>query len=95
MMKEIKALVEEKKKMELSPEDKEKLSKIEILTTNEAMFFLLDMKTAYGILQFLGVKDEDLSDYYTRLTSIKNFSKISNVYVLNEERLNPQREKQK
>ena len=92
-MEEIKALVEEKKKLELSQEDKEKLSKIEILMTNEAMFFLLNMQTAYGILQFLGVKEEDLSDYYTRLISIENYRKISNVYVLNEELLNPQREK--
>ena len=94
-MEEIKALVEKKKKIELSPEDKEKLNVIEMLIANEAMFFQLDMQTAYGILQFLGIEDEKLSEYYTRLISIDNYSKIPSIYTLNEDLLDVQKENER
>lgn len=91
-MDEIKDLIEQKKKNELSQDDKEKLELIEKLITNDMIFFQLDMQTSYGILKFLGIEDENLSEFYSKLISIDNYSKIPNVYVLDEEMLNTPKE---
>lgn len=83
-MKSIKELVEEKRKISTTPDDIEKIEVIEELLLDESSFFNLDIQTFYGILEFLGVDEDDMINYYNLILSFENFQKIPSVRVLDE-----------
>lgn len=83
-MKSIKELIEEKKKIVVEQSDIEKIEVIEELLIEEASFFDLDLETFCGILDFLGVPEEQMNDYYNSILSFENFKKIPNVRVIDE-----------
>ena len=87
-MENIKDLVIKKKKLIETEEDMEKISVIEELLLDESCFFKMDIETAIGILDFLGVSEDNIMDYYYSLISFENFSKIPSVRYLDEELLN-------
>lgn len=83
-MKSIRELVDEKKSVVTETEDKERIEVIEDLLSDESSFFHLDIDTLFGILDFLGVPEEEMMAYYNMLLSYDNFKKIPNVNVLDE-----------
>lgn len=83
-MKSIRELVDEKKTLVTEAEDKERIEVIEDLLSDESSFFQLDIDTLFGILDFLGVSENDMMDYYNMILSYDNFKKIPNVSVLDE-----------
>lgn len=83
-MKSIKELVEEKKKLVSEQTDLEKIEVIEELLTEESSFFDLDLETFLGILDFLGVPEEEMNNYYNSVLSFENYKKIPNVRLIDE-----------
>lgn len=83
-MKSIKELVDEKKKLVSEQTDLEKIEVIEELLTEESSFFDLDLETFLGILDFLGVPEEEMNNYYNSVLSFENYKKISNVRLIDE-----------
>lgn len=83
-MKSIKELVDEKKSLITSAEDIEKIEVIEELLKEESSFFDLDLETFFGILDFLGVPEEEMENYYSSILSFENYSKIPNVRLIDE-----------
>lgn len=79
---ELKLLFEQKKKnINLSEVDNEKIKNLEYLLKNEDLFFNIDFQTAYGILEFLGVNENEIIDYYFELIAPKNLTNKEPVYV--------------
>lgn len=83
-MKSIRELVDEKKSLVTEAEDKERIEVIEDLLSDESSFFQLDIDTLFGILDFLGISENEMMDYYNILLSYDTFKKIPNVSVLDE-----------
>lgn len=54
--------------------DKEKINNIKFLLEQEDIFFKLETPTALGILEFLGIKESEMRDYYLSLISIENLA---------------------
>ena len=83
-MKSLKELLEEKKKVSIDSEDIEKIEVIEELLIDETSFFDLDIQTFYGILDFLGVPEDEFVDYYNSMLSLEKFNEIPNVRIIND-----------
>lgn len=75
---ELKSLLEIKEKQIESDIDKEKINNIKFLLSQEKIFFKLEAATALGILEYLGIKEECIYEYYLSLISAKEFQKNSN-----------------
>ena len=73
-----------RRKISTTPDDIEKIEVIEELLLDESSFFNLDIQTFYGILEFLGVDEDDMINYYNLILSFENFQKIPSVRVLDE-----------
>ncbi len=71
----LKRLLEEKQKGNLTDEDKKKIDIIRCLIANPSSFFELNMGAAMGILDFLGVKEEERREVYLDLISPKSHKK--------------------
>ena len=67
----------------LTKEDEEKVKVIKGLFLNENCFFDLEMTVALNILLFLGIKKEDLIDYYHELISPENYMNVPKVMNVN------------
>ena len=70
---ELKELLKSKEKEAITYLDKEKINNIKFLLEQEDIFFKLETPTALGILEFLGIKEEEIREYYLSLISIENF----------------------
>ncbi len=71
----VQELILKKEKEIMNNEELEKLNLIKEITKNEDCFFNLDLETSIGILEFLGVSEEEMLDFYTKLTSPYEFEK--------------------
>lgn len=70
-------LIEEKKKENLTPEERSKLNQAESLLKIQGVFFKIDISTALGLLHFIGVPKDQLKDIYGRLTSLEAYKAAS------------------
>ena len=64
-----------------SKEDEEKIDCLRVLFSDDNIFFRIDMDTALGILDYLGIDEDELLDYYFALISSENYLKMSRNYV--------------
>lgn len=65
-----------KKEMNIKTrEELEKLDLIKEITKNEDCFFNLDLETSIGILEFLGISENEMLNFYMELTSPQEFEK--------------------
>lgn len=71
-------LVNLKKQEELSAEDQIKLKEAESLLKIEGLFFKIDIDTAIGLLDFIGVPRNDIKDIYRNMTSIEAYTSTKN-----------------
>lgn len=55
--------------------DKKKIDNIKFLLEQENIFFRLDTPTTLGILEFLGIEEDEIKNYYLSLISIENLKK--------------------
>lgn len=69
----LKELIEDKRKNIKTEDDKEKLEIIDELMKNDNCFFNLNVETAFGILDFLGVRQEEALGLYNGLISPENY----------------------
>lgn len=75
----LKKLVTIKEKEITSAEEKKKIELIKRILKNKNCFFQIKMESAIGILYFLGVPEEELLDFYTKLISPENYPSIIEV----------------
>ncbi len=65
-----------KKEMNINTnEELEKLNLIKKIIKNEGCFFDLDFETTIGILEFLGISENEMLNFYMKLTSAQEFEK--------------------
>lgn len=71
------------KKKPITEEDKEKIDCLRVLFSDDNIFFRdgMDMDTALGILDYLGIDEDELLDYYASLISSENYMKMCRNYV--------------
>lgn len=69
----LKSLIEEKKKANLTQLDSDKLKQAESLLSIEGIFFKVDINTAFGLLNFIGVPKNQIKELYSKLTSIEAY----------------------
>lgn len=72
----INELLKKKKKLAKSKEEKEKVKLIEHLLEYDDCFFRIDMETTVGILEYLGVKNSEISKVYKELTSPEEYIRV-------------------
>jgi hypothetical protein len=69
-----------------SQEDLQKIEIIRQLVQKDDCFLNLDLETAIGILEFLGVGESEIVSFYQELISPKNYSnQVSKERILVEE----------
>ena len=74
---DLKRMLEDKKKVVVSDEDKHKVETIEkIFNYGETCFFNIDKYTAVGILNFLGVPVNEIKSVYFSLISTDVYKKL-------------------
>lgn len=61
--------------------DKEKVKNLKFLLKNDDIFFRIDIETAIGILDFLGIPKNEILNVYTQLISPTEYKKIPSTYV--------------
>ena len=71
---ELKELLKIKESQNTTELDKEKITNIKFLLEQEKIFFKLEPQTAIGILDYLGIKKENIKEYYLSLISMENFT---------------------
>lgn len=69
-------LLKNKKEKAKTEEQKEEVELIEHLLEYEDCFFRLDMETTVGILEYLGVKKNEINKVYKELTSPSEYMRI-------------------
>lgn len=79
-MDKLRKLLLEKEKSVVSEEEKNKVNLLKKLFLDDNIFFKLDISTAYGILRFLGISDEEIDAIYYNLISYENYEKIMPKY---------------
>ena len=67
MIDELKKILSKKELIITTPEEKEKIAVIKDLFQDEAIFFKLDVETALGILDFLGIPEDRMKELYLRV----------------------------
>lgn len=78
----LKELLESKKdKLVLDNLDQEKIKNIEFLFKDDNIFFKIEAQTAIGILEFLGIKENEIMDYYFELISPQYLLKEDDIYT--------------
>ncbi len=77
----VKLLNLKKENTNLTEIEKEKIKNLEYLLKDENLFFEIDFETAIGILEFLGIKEDIILDYYFSLISPSNFKKEDDFYI--------------
>ena len=78
----LKELLKQKESVVTSTEDIERIKVIKNLFTDEAIFFKMNIDTAYGILAFLGVPEDKISDTYLSLVSPEEYMRTSRPYFM-------------
>ena len=63
--------------------DKEKIDMLKPLFKDDNIFFQINMRTAFGILEFLGVGEDEIEKEYLELISPSQYLK-HRVYTLKE-----------
>ena len=81
-MEQLNKLLKEKELNSTSPEDIEKINVIKNLFADEAIFFKIDIDTAYGILAFLGIPEDKISDTYMSLITPEEYMRTSRPYLM-------------
>lgn len=82
---DIRNLLNKKEKEELNSEDEKRISTLKILLKDDDIFFKIDAETACGILNFLGIQnDEKVVETYFSLISFKEYKKNQG-YIINNE----------
>lgn len=72
----VRQLMELKKSQLKTEEDQQKYQLIIELLAEKDCFFKMDMETAFGILEFLGVTEEEALSLYMELTSPKVYQEV-------------------
>lgn len=76
------------KKYDLDDKTKEvelqKLNYLRIFLNNDMCFFDIDYDTAYNILVFLGISEDDVLNVYRQLISPQNINKSDFILIDNE-----------
>lgn len=75
-MDRIKELIEMKEKEIKTFEDTEKMEVVKQLMQQENIFFCISTETAIGILEFLGVGEDEMLSLYYDLISPENYKKV-------------------
>lgn len=78
----VKQLLIKKQKEQLKDEDKKKVENLKILFSDVDIFFKLDLETALSILYFLGIPQNNLFDFYSKLIDVKSFQEYNNNYII-------------
>lgn len=76
----------EQKKEQGKEEDKEKISVLNTLFKDDNIFFQVNMQTAYGILEFLGVDKARIDQEYEELISPTEYNKHRAFIIKGEEK---------
>lgn len=74
---ELKKLLELKEQKIQTDLDKEKVDNLKFLLSQDDIFFKLEPETAVGILDYLGIEEDKIYDYYCSLISPENFREIN------------------
>ncbi|HBA37662.1 MAG TPA: hypothetical protein DCY94_02975 [Firmicutes bacterium] len=80
-MKTIRALLTEREKSVSSLEDKTKVDNLKAILREDNIFFMIDVETALGILDFLRIPEENLKEAYLSLTSPEAFIASTDNYL--------------
>lgn len=72
-MDKVKELIIRKEQNIKNEEELEKLNLIKDIIKNEDCFFNMDLETTIGILEFLGVQENEMLNFYHELTSITEY----------------------
>ncbi len=72
----LKELMEQKKNNLVTPLDQEKYQIVTELFKSDDCFFKMKMETAFGILDFLGVKEDEALTLYQELISQEVYQKV-------------------
>ena len=72
----LKELMEQKKNNLVTPLDQKKYQVVDELFKNDDCFFKMKIETAFGILDFLGVKEDETLDLYQELISPEEYKKV-------------------
>ncbi|HIS90081.1 MAG TPA: hypothetical protein IAC20_00275 [Candidatus Faecisoma merdavium] len=78
----VKQLLIKKQKEQLKDEDKMKIENLKILFSDADIFFKLDLETALSILYFLGIPQNNLFAFYSKLIDVKSFQEYNNKYII-------------
>lgn len=78
----LKKLLIKKQKEQLTYADKVKVENLKVLFSDTNIFFKLDLETALGILHFLGIPQNNLLDFYSKLIDVKSFQEYNNTYTI-------------
>ena len=78
----VKQLLIKKQKEQLKDEDKMKIENLKILFSDADIFFKLDLETALSILYFLGIPQNNLFAFYSKLIDVKSFQEFYNKYII-------------
>ncbi len=84
-MDELIKLLNEKKKKPLTVEDQDKVNLIQELVDNNANIFDMDPATVIGILDFLGMSENEIFDFYCKLNSYEGFDKLPKQRIILEQ----------
>lgn len=60
---------------------KEKIDNLKLIFNDNALFFKLDMETAVGILDFLGIEEDKILDVYFQLISPNLYQENFKIYT--------------
>lgn len=72
-MNDLRLLFQKKNKKNLTGIELEKYDVIEKLLEMDDLFFNIDFKTAYGVLDYLGIESDKIFEVYMQLISFDNF----------------------
>lgn len=73
----IEKLLDKKRNMQnLTNDDLEAIEIIDEMLNNKICFFEVDMETIVGMLFFLGVEADKLEEYYYKIISPENYTKL-------------------
>jgi len=78
---EIRKLLQKKEIQKNNKEDLERIDVLKVLLKDDNIFFQLDIDTAYGILDFLGVDSDKISEVYDKLISFEEYQKNKNYKI--------------
>ncbi len=79
-LQELRKLLVAKKKNIVSEEEKKKIKVVENLLKREDVFFNIKIDLALGILNFLGIPEDKMKEYYTDLISPENYFETVSPY---------------